>query len=373
MKKLLFIIVSFLFSIYLGFLFKTPEPELLGYASHLKSQWKAKLFMESKKGDFFSLAGEPFGYEFNYLLAIFSFIILYLFSRTVYYDTTFKFVKSIIKNNSTDVISNSNPIDYFNKIKSSKWNYYSKFKSFLKKIKNQEKLKIKRRKLKTPIISLIVIVSLMLISILFLIKIFLFDNNWQKYEIPNAIEISVPNDLEIRGGDSVYNELMDGLRDEYNPNHVVKIGKSELIFQPKGTDNQEISATEDVTRILVKHFKIDSNSFPKWNFKMTKADLVELDEFFKTEGIKELKTLPFSMDIIEVFPSATGNINRMTYVNSSYIGEIEGDLSYMETYQFFNINEKVIISLTTGLEDKDKWIDIFKDVVKTFEFKQKNN
>ncbi|MBI9040268.1 hypothetical protein [Lutibacter sp.] len=196
-------------------------------------------------------------------------------------------------------------------------------------------------------------------------------SNWQKYEIPNAIEISIPNVLEIRGGDSVYNELMDGLRDEYNPNQVVKIGKSELIFQPKGTDNQEISATEDVTRILVKHFKIDSNSFPKRNFKMSKADLVEFDEYFKIEGVKELKTLPFSLDVIEVFPSATGNINGMSYINSIYVGEINGYLSYMETYQFFNINEKVIISLTTGLEGKDKWIDIFKEVVNTFEFEEK--
>lgn len=193
----------------------------------------------------------------------------------------------------------------------------------------------------------------------------------QKYEIPNAIEISIPNELELRGGDSVYNELMDGLRDEYNPNHVVKIGKSKLIFQPKGTDALEESAIKDVTRILVAHIKIDSNSFPDYNFEITKADLIEFDEMFKKEGVKELKTLPFSIDVIKVFPSVTGNINGMTYINSSYTGVVEGDKSYVETYQFFNINEKVIISLTTGHEDKEKWIDIFNDILKTFEFKTK--
>ena len=202
-----------------------------------------------------------------------------------------------------------------------------------------------------------------------LLLIFSCTNNWKKYEIPYAIEISAPDDLELRGGDSVYNELMDGLRDEYNPNHEVKIGKSKLIFQPRGTDALEESAIKDVTRILIAHIKIDSNSFPAYSFEITKGDLVEFDEMFKKEGIKELKTLPFSVDVIKVFPSATGSISGMTYIKSSYIGTVEGDKSYFETYQFFNINEKVFISLTTGLEDKDKWLDTYENMVRTFDFK----
>jgi len=196
-------------------------------------------------------------------------------------------------------------------------------------------------------------------------------SNWQKYEIPNAIEISVPNVLEIRGGDSVYNEFMDRLRDEYNPNHIVKIGKSELIFQPKGTDNQETSATEDVTRILVKHFKIDSNSFPKWNFKISNQELNEINEQLKKETIREAKTLPFECEITNWTPLKTGAINGLSYVKGSYLSIVEGNKSYTETYQFFNTNEKVIISNSTSISNKEKWITTFDEVIKTFEFIEK--
>jgi hypothetical protein len=194
-------------------------------------------------------------------------------------------------------------------------------------------------------------------------------SNLQKYEIQNAIEISVSTELELRGEGYIYNEFMDDLRDDYNPKHIIDIGKSKLIFQPKGTDALEESATEDVTRILIAHFEIDSNTFPKWNFKFSKKELNELNEYFEKETIKELKTLPFENDLIEWTPFKMGNINGLSYIKASYISIIEGEKSYTETYQFFNTNEKVIISNSTDYSNKNKWIDIFDDVVKTFDFK----
>lgn len=210
-------------------------------------------------------------------------------------------------------------------------------------------------------------------NILLLLASFLFScsNAQGTYNLSNAIEISVPIELELRGDSSLYNQAMDGLRDEYNPNHVVKIGKSELIFQPKGTDNQETSATEDVTRILVKHFKIDSNSFPKWNFKISNQELNEINEQLKKETIREAKTLPFECEITNWTPLKTGAINGLSYVKGSYLSIVEGDKSYTETYQFFNTNEKVIISNSTSISNKDKWVVIFDEVIKTFKFKQK--
>jgi hypothetical protein len=195
------------------------------------------------------------------------------------------------------------------------------------------------------------------------------NSNWQKYEIQNSIEISVSTELELRGEGSVYNEFMDDLRDDYNPKHIIDIGKSKLIFQPKGTDALEESATEDVTRILIAHFEIDSNTFPKWDFKLNKQELNELNEYFEKETIKELKTLPFENDIIEWSPFKMGNINGLSYIKASYISIVEGEKSYTETYQFFNTNEKVIISNSTDYSNKNKWIGTFDDVVKSFNFK----
>ena len=209
--------------------------------------------------------------------------------------------------------------------------------------------------------------------LLLLLANFLFgySNAQGTYNLSNTIEISVPIELELRGDGSMYNQAMDGLRDEYNPSHIVKIGKSELIFQPKGTDNQEIPATEDVARILVKHFKIGSNSFPKWNFKISNLELNEINEQLKKETTRELKTLPFECEITDWTPLKTGTINGLSYVKGVYLSIIEGKESYTETYQFFNTNEKVIITNSTNISNKEKWVVIFNEVIKTFKFKQK--
>lgn len=197
------------------------------------------------------------------------------------------------------------------------------------------------------------------------------NSNRLKYEIQNAIEISVSTELELRGEGSVYNEFMDDIRDDYNPKHIIDIGKSKLIFQPKGTDALEGSAIEDVTRILIAHSKIETNAFPKYDFKFNKSDLDGFNEYFKKVIIKELKTLPIENEIIEWSPSKMGIINGLSYVKTSYISTVKGEKSYSETYQFFNTNEQVIIANSTDYSNKNKWIDIFDDVVKTFDFKSR--
>lgn len=195
------------------------------------------------------------------------------------------------------------------------------------------------------------------------------NSHWQKYEIQNAFEISVPPELELRGESSVYNKFMDDLRDDYNPKHIIDIGKSKLIFQPKGTDALNKSATEDVTRILIAHIEIETNNFPKWNFKVNKQKQDELNEYFKKETINGLKTSPFKGNMIEWNPLEIGNINGLCYIKVSYISIEGGEKKYSETYQFLNTNEKVIISNTTNYSNKNKWIDIFEGVINTFDFK----
>ena len=211
------------------------------------------------------------------------------------------------------------------------------------------------------------------ILLLLIISSFLLGCNskghWQKYEIRNAFEISVSPELELRGESSVFNEYMDDLRDDYNPKHIIDIGKSKLIFQPKGTDSLNESATEDVTRILIAHIEIETNNFPKWNFKVNKQKQDELNEYFKKETINGLKKSPFKGNMIEWNPLEIGNVNGLSYIKISYLSMIEGKKKYSETYQFLNTNEKVIISNTTNYSNKNKWIDIFEDVIKTFDFK----
>lgn len=117
MKKIIFIVISALLSVYLGFLFKTPSSELLKVAITAESQWVANLYLESQKGDFFTVAGANYGYYFNYTVAIITFIILFIFSRTIYYNMVYKSIGNIFVSDE-DMLKKTQATVYTNKLKS---------------------------------------------------------------------------------------------------------------------------------------------------------------------------------------------------------------------------------------------------------------
>ena len=198
------------------------------------------------------------------------------------------------------------------------------------------------------------------------------NSEWHKYEIQTSIEIAIPITLELRGDESPQNEFMDGIRDEYNPNHVNIIGKSELIFQPTGTNALEKTALDDITRVLVDHIKINSTRFPEWNFSISDNQLKSVNQGFERQLLnKELETLPFANNIVDWQPYQKGEVNGLSYLNAVYISVVDGEKFYSETYQFFNRDEKVIITNSTGYSQRNKWIPTFDDVVKTFDFKNR--
>lgn len=168
MKKTLFIMLSALLSVYMGFLYKIPEAKLLKYVSVFDSQWKAKLYLESAKGDLFSLSGEPFGYVFNYSLAIFLFILLFIFSRTIYYDMVIKFISS--KFNNHNKLNLMNPPIHFDKLKPYLSTSLSKIKlNIFKKNKDVKPLK---NLSKNPIITVLKCVGFALVFAIIITYIF---------------------------------------------------------------------------------------------------------------------------------------------------------------------------------------------------------
>jgi len=94
MKKTLFILLSALLSIFLGYFFKKPSPYLARVMSMKNNLWQAELIKDHFNKAFFYL-GQHFA--FNFILAFCCLAILIFFSRTIYYDMTFSFLGEILK------------------------------------------------------------------------------------------------------------------------------------------------------------------------------------------------------------------------------------------------------------------------------------
>ncbi len=191
------------------------------------------------------------------------------------------------------------------------------------------------------------------------------------YEIQNAVSVSIPQHLELRNERSIVGQAMNEFRDNYNKNNVLKIGKSNLVFPPYGTNDNVKAALSDATRITIAYYKVDEFKFPKSRTNLSSESTPEMNEFFRSQTIKGLNELPFETKLIKWNPIKTGFVSNQCYFKTSCIYEIDGKKAFDESYHFFNGNEKVILSIITDYPTHLKWTGIFLKIVSSFTFKNK--
>lgn len=189
------------------------------------------------------------------------------------------------------------------------------------------------------------------------------------YQIKDAIEFYISNELELRGADSEIGAAVEDFKKGLNKN--IKVGTSDLIFQPQGTDDQEAGALADVTRITVKYFKKNSDEYPEWNESMPSDEINPMNDYFKAITLQTLNEMPFETELIEWNKIETGKVNGQTYIKTSYAYLSDQKEAYTASYQFFNSNEKVIISIVTDYPYPEKWKHVFESAIQSFDFKHK--
>lgn len=202
-------------------------------------------------------------------------------------------------------------------------------------------------------------------------NIFCQNSSTKKYDVLNAVEINVGDALELRDKESLVGKVVDSIRNKYNKTNVSKIGKSQLIFQPKGTDVLNKKAIDDVTRIKLKYIQSNKNQYPKYDEGISLLKLSGLNKFLKAKTIKTFKKMPYTVNLIKWNPIITGKIDNQYYIKTSLIMEINNIKTYMEEYQFYNSDEKVFLTLSTGYPVKKKWITVFHSTVNSFNFKDR--
>jgi len=190
----------------------------------------------------------------------------------------------------------------------------------------------------------------------------------KEYDISNAIKITIPNTLEKRKSNSDSEIVMSKVKDIFNE----EIGvRSQIVFQPKGTNQLNITEISDETRILIKYSKNDSNfNFPNWNEQISEDDKKTLFNSAK-KALITFHEKNFPNIELEWLESESGEANNNNYFKTSYLAKQESGVTQTSGYLFWNINESVMITYSTKINDKEKWDKVFLMVLETFDFKNK--
>ncbi|REE07644.1 hypothetical protein DFQ09_1145 [Winogradskyella pacifica] len=182
----------------------------------------------------------------------------------------------------------------------------------------------------------------------------------KEYESSNAIKISIPNSLEQ--GKTKADSQTGGKEDIFGQTEV-KIAESELVFQPKDTN--------DKTKINIKYSKnIFSKKLPKWNQPLSSETIQSIEESTKNELNSYHKKTNSNLEL-KWLTTESGKINNNVYTKLSYLTKNVNETNEISYYIFFNVYDNVIITYTRNINNKTKWDSIFLEALKTFEFKNK--
>lgn len=195
---------------------------------------------------------------------------------------------------------------------------------------------------------------------------------WTLYEIENIGQLAVPPTLELRDDNSFTALAADIIHDSYVTHKKIEMTKSQLVFQPKGSNELDKEAFSKYARIMITYSKGEYGDFYKWNekFELTESEYKELDDYFKNEVVNPMAMM--NIKLIKWYPLEFGNVNGLSYMKTSFTRQMsDNPIVKVDKYNFFNSNEAVEITLSYRITESEIWKDDFSKVINTFSFKTK--
>jgi len=195
---------------------------------------------------------------------------------------------------------------------------------------------------------------------------------WTLYEIANIGKLAVPPTLELRDDNSFTALAADIIHDSYVTHKKIEMTKSQLVFQPKGSNDLEKEGFSKYARIMITYSKGKYGDFYKWDekFELTDSEYQELDDYFKNEVVSPMAMM--NIKLIKWYPLEFGNVNGLSYMKTSFTRQMsDNPIVKVYKYNFFNSNEAVEITLSYRITESEIWKDDFSKVISTFSFKTK--
>lgn len=185
---------------------------------------------------------------------------------------------------------------------------------------------------------------------------------WKSYILKDALIISVPPTVELRGVSDRYTQL--AIKTEW---YGYKINCNNIVFQQKGLSQMNPDALNTYCRIMIDIIGGADGEFPKateWK-GLTSEDIHNFREYANQNSGE--------FNVIGT-PNVRGIRIDETYgIKVEYTRKgIEGNRTNVSTYYFFNNDKTVVITLSYRQEDAKLWEEDFKKIIKTFQWNNKS-
>lgn len=188
--------------------------------------------------------------------------------------------------------------------------------------------------------------------------VFIPPKTWTNYEISDAFTLSVPNTLELRNKDDRYTrEVRDISWRGY------KIDLTKVVFQQKSLSVNDAEAFETYSRVIIDYVKGQPGNF----YKATELEELGVEEILNLQEQVKKGCIATGFHLIGTADMRWIRIGNIYGLEIAYVRSgTEGKRVRVYVYSFFNYDETVNMILSYWLDDRERWGQDFKNLVRTF-------
>ena len=190
-------------------------------------------------------------------------------------------------------------------------------------------------------------------------------NDYFKYDVVDVGTVFVSNKLELQAND--YKAINDSAQKQLATKFGYKVSGNRIVFQQKGLNEFDSTATSDYVRFILETEIADPNTYPilKPLLEITDQELVEFESAFK-ESLLKLST-DGKFKLIEWNKITTVTINDQGAIRLNYKRQMgTNPIVIVNIYYFFNGDRRHSITISFREEDKEKWELIMNKTVNSF-------
>lgn len=193
-----------------------------------------------------------------------------------------------------------------------------------------------------------------------------YAQEWTSYSFQNLYSISIPSTLELRRDNDVYTQALNKIQ-ESMPNVRITSPKNEIVFQQTGLSTNRAIYKNLYCRVLIDYYQCKDELLP------CKGDTLELDEDFFMDTIlavnEENKALGGGQ-VLKVLSADAVTLAESPASELIYIREgMNGNSPVVvATYNIFNYDEYVRLTLSFRQNETELWEEDFKRIRDSFKW-----
>jgi hypothetical protein len=184
-------------------------------------------------------------------------------------------------------------------------------------------------------------------------------SGWERIYIKDIGSFDLPPTMEIQNEQYRTDLKYYDLKDYKIP---------QLTAQPRGTNEFEKEGWEKYARIIIETNIGTPGEFDKLNFNLndyTKADIVELNNMFKQQCQRALRTI--NIKLVEWYPMELKKINGMSCMHIGYKRQLKDNPYVLVHSYWFPNNDRIHkFTLSYRLSEESIWKSDFVKVLNSF-------